>query len=88
MKAIINIPNKKNQYSKFNGLTFEVKDLMNGQVGLIGVNKDFPNNQTDFSFEEVIIVDIQKEVEYYFNTWEGEKLKKYCEVKNIIIPAQ
>jgi hypothetical protein len=61
MKAIINITNKKNQYSKFNGLTFRVGDLLKDGLGLIGVNQDFPKNQTDFNFNEIIIVDIELE---------------------------
>ncbi len=88
MKAIIDIKNKQNQYSKLNGLTFKVKELLNNGVGLLAVNPYWPSNQTDFTFEEVIIVDIEKEVEYYFNTWEGERLKKYCESKGLDIKIQ
>lgn len=58
MKAIINV-NKASQYSKMNGLSFEVKDVIEIKgkkvYGLLGVNPNFPNNQTDFSEDELII---------------------------------
>lgn len=103
MKAIINIQNKNNQYSKYNNLTFEVKDLMNGKVGLVGVNPEFPNNQVDFSFEEIIIVDIEKEmqaarenadwVSSYEYASKYQCLINYCQLKGLKnntkwVPAQ
>jgi hypothetical protein len=58
MKAIINVK-KASQYSKLNGQAFEVKDVFEIKgikvYGLLGVNPSFPNNQTDFSANELII---------------------------------
>jgi len=56
MKAIINVK-KQNQYAKFNGMQFEVKNtyMCKGVAiyGLIGVNQEYPNNVTEFSEKEV-----------------------------------
>lgn len=60
MKVIINIKNKRSQYAKFNGLTFEVAELMFGSMGVLLRQGNF--NQTDFSFDEVIIVDLMEEL--------------------------
>lgn len=60
MKVIINIKNKRSQYAKFNGLTFKVAELMFGSVGVLLRQGNF--NQTDFSYDEVIIVDIVEEI--------------------------
>lgn len=77
MKAIINISNKHSQYSKFNGLTFEVGELMKESVGLLGLDTNYPFNQTDFHFSEIIIVDIKKEFK------EHPELKSYIQIKKI-----
>lgn len=81
MKAILNI-SRFSQYSKFNGLTFRVGDLNNTSLGLVGLDKTFPNNQTDFSFNEVIIVSLQDELDTY-NTEKLKKLSNYCNVNKI-----
>jgi len=86
MKAIINISNKHSQYSKLNGLTFEVKELMNDSVGLVGVNPLYPNGQTDFHFSEILIVDIKKEfeeVKSYNSLIKLLKLLHYLQIKKI-----
>jgi len=58
MKATINVKSA-NQYSNRNGETFEVKDVLEIRgkkvYGLVGVNYEYPNNQTDFTEDEVII---------------------------------
>lgn len=61
MKAIINVP-KGSLYSVFNGLTFEVSELTDSRVSLVGVNDMFPDNMVDFGLKEVIIVDIKEEL--------------------------
>lgn len=61
MKAIINVP-KGSSYSVFNGLTFEVSELTDSRVSLVGVNDMFPDNMVDFGLKEVIIVDIKEEL--------------------------
>lgn len=83
MKAIISITNKKSQYSELNGQTFKIKDFMKGSVGLLGVDENYPNNQTDFSFDEIIIVDIKKVInsEKSHNTFRN--LLHYIKVRNI-----
>jgi hypothetical protein len=78
MKAIINV-NKNNQYSKYNGLTFDVKEILNSIVSL-----DVNGITTDFSFNEVMIVDFQEELQKAYDdfNWDGSsrrysKLLKY-----------
>lgn len=84
MKAIISITNKSSQYSKLNGQTFEIKDFMKESVGLLGVDENYPNNQTDFSFNEIIVVDIKKELELANKGWRpSENLLHYIKVRNI-----
>ena len=61
MKAILNTKSKN--YSHLNGLTFEVGEVLNGNLGLIGVNKEFPKSQVDFPFYELFIVDIETELQ-------------------------
>jgi CYTH domain-containing protein len=62
MKAIVNV-NKNSHYVKFNGLTFEVKELLSKQVALLIPNVEFGKDiTTDFGFKEVIIVDIVDEI--------------------------
>jgi hypothetical protein len=95
MKAIINIKNKKNQYSKFNGLTFEVKESLSYGFGLLGVNSEFPNAQTDFNFNEVIIVDVKQELRqlqisgntagWIFCKSKWDCLMSYCKINKIDI---
>lgn len=52
---------KCNQYSALNGLSFQVKDTYTckGKMvyGLLGVNKQYPNNTTDFTQDEVVLED-------------------------------
>jgi hypothetical protein len=101
MKAILNTKSKN--YSHLNGLTFEISDLLNGNVGLIGINKEFPKNQVDFSFDEIFIVDIETELQKASedNDWYGgyergyklQALKYYCQMKGLkletkFVPAQ
>lgn len=95
MKAIVNIKNKKNYFSKYNGLAFEVKELLSYGVSLLGVNQEYPNNQTDFTFDEVIIVDVKQELKqlqtaatnagwvFVKTKWDG--LMKYCKMNKIDI---
>jgi len=83
MKAIINISNKHSQYSKFNGLTFEVIQLTKDSVGLVGVNPLYPNGQTDFHFSEILIVDIKKELEEDKSYISSIKLLNYLQIKKI-----
>lgn len=90
MKVIINI-NKKNQYSKYNGLTFEVKYFGCTYVGVKGLDKQYPENQCDFSFNEVILVNLQEELRLAKESTEYNALSKhqtligYC-IKNKINP--
>ena len=65
MKAILNV-SKFNQYSKYNGLTFDVVELLRSMVAL-----NIEGRTTDFTFKEVIIVDIKNELSKAFNG--GEK---------------
>ncbi|SIR01945.1 hypothetical protein SAMN05880574_1544 [Chryseobacterium sp. RU37D] len=101
MKVIINIQTPS-FYTKFNFLTFEVHEIGNTWVSIKGLNPELPLNQTDFTFSEVFIVDIEKEMQMARENsdWSGgeatrkfESLKKYCEFRKIkdktfFVPAQ
>jgi len=57
MKAIVNV---SNQYSNLNGLTFEVVEILSDTIRL-----NINGFKMDFSFKEVILVDIQQIVKQY-----------------------
>jgi hypothetical protein len=67
MKAIVNVK-KQSVYSKHNGLTFEIKHIKNGFVCLL-IN----DVETDFGYNEVMIVDFTKEIQekYEDRLWYG-----------------
>lgn len=79
MKAIVKV-NRGSNYSKVNGLTFEVAEANESFVSVIGANEEFPNNQVDFLLTEVIIVDIQKHIDEGLNQ---EFLTEYCRINKI-----
>jgi hypothetical protein len=85
MKAIVNV-NKNSEYAKYNGNTFEVKDVLSQRIGLI-----IDGTITDFGYIEVIIVDIKKEIqiEYDKHNWGSLNcylnLKSYCDLNKIDI---
>lgn len=58
MKAII--ITKRGAYRKHYGKTFDIKDVLSYGVSLKGVNPEFPENSVDFTFDEVLIVDIDE----------------------------
>ena len=82
MTAIINV-NKKSAYAKFNGLTFNVKSIYNTTIDL-----DINGVTVAFGFSEIIIVNIQAEMQKFFDlyNWDGNttyiKLQSYCAIKN------
>lgn len=91
MKAIINVQSPS-FYAKYNFLTFDVFEIGNTWVSIKGLNPEFPQNQTDFAFNEVFIVDIEKEMQQARENadWYGgeatrkfNSLKKYCEFRKI-----
>lgn len=78
MKAIVNV--HKDSYYKFlNGQTFEVKEIFPSAVGLSVMGLTI-----DFSFSEIEIVDLKKELESC-NRETFEKLKRYLEINKIKI---
>jgi hypothetical protein len=86
MKVVINIKKPSSQYHKYNGLTFETRELMHSLVGVLLKEGNF--NQTDFGFSEVIIVDFQEEVKRCVRLgfhYKLEKLKTYAKVNRIDI---
>ncbi|MDY3538168.1 hypothetical protein PG275_09165 [Riemerella anatipestifer] len=92
MKAIIKV-NTESFYSKYNFLTFEVFEIGGSWVSFKGLHPSFPQNEVDFTFDEIFIVDIENELKKaMFNSKNGNEatrkftaLKKYCEFKNIKI---
>ena len=81
MKAVVSV-HKRSAYAYLNGHTFTVKSIYNSTVIL-----DVNGVHTSFSFSEVFIVDIQKEMQNAFNDYNfyGNttffKLNTYCEKK-------
>lgn len=82
MTAIIQV-NKKSSYAYLNGHTFNVKSIYNTTLDL-----DINGVTTAFGFSEVIIVNIQEEMQRFFDlyNWDGNttyiKLQSYCAIKN------
>ena len=93
MKAILNV-NEFSCYARFNGLTFEVTEVLNRQVALLIPNLELGKClTTDFSFSEVIIVDIANELQKAYDNynWGSDNgiynnLKAYCTKRGIITP--
>lgn len=94
MKAIVKV-NKNSSYSRFNGLTFEVKEVLSQQIALfipsLELGKDLT---TDFGHSEVIIVDIENELQKAYDNynWGSDtrtyrNLEAYC-IKNGIIVSK
>lgn len=83
MQAILNV-NSGSAYAKYNGLTFEVKEVLNGIVAL-----KINSNTVDFSFAEVLIVDIKSNCQVQLDLFNHSQpncfinLNSYC-VRNKI----
>jgi hypothetical protein len=61
MKAIVNV-NKNSAYSYLNGRTFEVKELNSKTIAVEIKHKEFGICIADFSYTEVLIIDIEFEI--------------------------
>ena len=94
MKAIINVKTPS-FYSQYNFKTFEVEEIGNSWVSIKGLNPEFTENKTDFSFNEVYIVDIEIELKFERQSAErykcetsrkkAEALEKYCKFRKLKI---
>jgi hypothetical protein len=85
MKAIITNLSKESSYYDLIGQTFEVKEVLHGLVAL-----KINGKTTDFSFKEIFIVDIEKEVQTAYDNWNWDsgksaytRIMDYCNSKNI-----
>ena len=82
MKAIV-LVNKKSAYANLNGLTYNIKSIYAS-----GVDLDVNGVTTSFGFSEILIVDLQTEMQKFFDlyNWDNNttflKLQIYCEIKN------
>ena len=67
MRAIVKV-NKNSAFSHLNGLTFDVKEVLSNIISL-----DVDGITVDFSFKEVMIVDIQQESQRLYDlcNWYG-----------------
>lgn len=85
MKAIVSV-NPKSSYSRLNGLTFDVIEILSSLI-VLNVN----GKTIDFTYQELLIVDINIEIQKAKNDadWNSsylktfENLKKYCEINKI-----
>ena len=92
MKAIVNV-NESSNYARFNGLTFEVAEVLSQQVAVLIPSKEFGRDiVTDFGHIEVIIVDIEKELQKAYDNynWGSDNktyrnLEAYCKKRAIVI---
>lgn len=89
MEAIINVKGAS-AYSVFNGHTFEVSKIWNHSVDVKGINPEYPQNDVNFTFAEIIIPNLGEELQKAYdaaNWYGGEHLEKYnalvkyCELK-------
>ena len=93
MKAIVNIKKSSSNYKQLNGLTFEVSEVLSQQVALLIPNKELGKDVvTDFHHTEVMIVDIEKELQKAYDSfnWGSDSrtyrnLETYCIHNSIIL---
>lgn len=90
MKAIVTNVKKSSGYSQYNGLTFEVKEVLNNIIALkIPSKLDIDRLDTvDFSFNEVFIIDVELEIiksSINSELVKYDNLLNYCKVKEIIV---
>ena len=83
MKAIVSV-NKNSNYAYLNGHTFNVESIYDTRIGL-----NINGTKIAFEFSEVFIVDLQSEMQKYFDefNWYGKnttytRLQAYCAIKN------
>ena len=96
MKAIITGVKKSSGFHYLNGLTFEVKQLLNSGVALKIPSKIIEGryDTCDFSFSEITIVDISLEIQNEYEDYKRGgafelhsryyKLFAYCTAKGIV----
>ncbi len=74
MLAIITNINKKSGYSKYKGLTFEVKEVLSTLIAL-----NIEGVTVDFTHHEVMIVDFNSELQKAFDryNWDSSDYKDY-----------
>jgi len=87
MRVILKVK-KESAYAKYNGLTFNVKEFLNGLLAL-----DINGKTVDFGFKEVLIVDFKNELNTAFTSVTKEykeqevnrfkRLNNYAEVNGI-----
>lgn len=81
MRAIISV-NKSSAYASLNGHTFEVKAIYDTSLDL-----NINGTTTSFEFSEVVIVDLQSEIQRFFDqfNWDGNttyvRLRTYCTIR-------
>ena len=92
MKAIITNVKKSSGYSDYNGLTFDVVEILSNIICINIPSKicDGRFDRVDFSYSEVTIVDIQHELQSAYDNWNWGSdtktfinLKKYCDERGI-----
>lgn len=88
MKAIIKVP-KSSAYSFLNGHTFEVQEVFSTFVSLKIPSQIGEITGIDFSYNEIIIVDIDNEIQKSYDDFNFGynsiyiHLKYYCKINNI-----
>ena len=85
MKAIVTNVRKESNYSKFNGLTFEVVGVLSSLIALSIPDECGKLRTVDFSFNEVFIVDFEKELQKQFdiaNWYGGQERVKYANMES------
>ena len=81
MKAIVNV-NNKSSHAIHNGMTYEVVELLTtGNKPIVSLNIN--GITTDFTVDEVMICDIQKEAQKAYDdmNWYGRNGSNWNEIK-------
>jgi hypothetical protein len=77
MKAIVKVK-KASGFSKHNGHTFEVKEVLTSLIALLIPDETGKLQTVDFTHKEVLIVDLEKELQKTFDSWNwGADLRTY-----------
>jgi len=70
MKAIINLPyNSNSSYRSLNGNTFEIKEVLSILICLLIPNEIGDFKSVDFSFKEVLIVNVNTEIQKAYDSY-------------------
>jgi hypothetical protein len=95
MRAIVTNVKKLSNYHQYNGLTFNVKEVLGKIIALQIPSLEAKNGfaTVDFSFKEVTIIDIENELQNAYDDFKWgsdsrryDNLKLYCQTRGFTVP--